>query len=186
MQPIKTTNSDAVRPIHYLGSKLRMLEFIAETLDSLDPTQGTVCDLFSGSGTVSKFLSQKRKVVSIDIQEYSRVICSALLNSSALEISAEEFMGAVFSSDNYRELQSVFAPLIEYEANAIEYAKEGSIECLYEIIEEGSLLKAEQFEINGYPLPFYEILKNTLHNINEKGYDNNDYSDTLCMVGLHI
>ena len=174
MPTIKTTNPEAVRPIHYLGSKLRMLEFIDETLDSLDPAQGTVCDLFSGSGTVSKFLSQKRKVVSIDIQEYSRVICSALLNSSALEISAEEFMDAVFSSDNYRELQSVFAPLTGYEASAIEYAKEGSIEYLYEIIEEGSLLKAEQFEINGYSLPFYEILKNTLHNINKNGYDNNE------------
>ena len=170
----KVTNPEAVRPIHYLGSKLRMLEFIDETLDSLDPAQGTVCDLFSGSGTVSKFLSQKRKVVSIDIQEYSRVICSALLNSSALDISAEDFMGAVLSSDNYKELRSVFAPLIGYEINAIENAKAGSIECLYEIIEEGSLLKAEQFEISGYSQLFYKILKNTLYNISKSGFDNNE------------
>ena len=174
MTTTKSTNPEAVRPIHYLGSKLRMLEFIDETLDSLDPAQGTVCDLFSGSGTVSKFLSQKRKVVSIDIQEYSRVICSALLNSSALEISAEDFVDAVFSSDNYNKLRHIFAPLTEYEANAIERAKVGSIECLYEIIEEGSLLKAEQFEINGYSQLFYETLKNTLHNISKNGFDNNE------------
>ena len=72
----------AIRPIHYLGSKLRFVDFIRSTIDTVDSTGGYVCDLFAGSGTVSKYLSNTRPVISVDIQEYARVICSALLNPS--------------------------------------------------------------------------------------------------------
>src|SRR5688572_13023634 len=67
------------RPIHYLGSKLRLTESIRELIDRIDPTGGAICDLFAGSGTVSFALSHSRCIVSADIQEYSRVICTALL-----------------------------------------------------------------------------------------------------------
>ncbi len=77
------------RPIHYLGSKLRLVDSIIKVIDELDPSMGPVCDLFSGSGTVSGFLSITRDVTAIDIQEYSRVICSALLKPACL-LFAEE------------------------------------------------------------------------------------------------
>ena len=67
------------RPIHYLGSKLRLIGPISDLLDELDPSRGRVCDLFAGSGTVSLALSQQRKVLAADIQEYCRVICEAVL-----------------------------------------------------------------------------------------------------------
>ena len=67
------------RPIHYLGSKLRLAESIRDHLSELDPSGGPVCDLFAGSGTVSLALSCDRNVVAADIQEYSRVLCTALL-----------------------------------------------------------------------------------------------------------
>ena len=66
------------RPIHYLGSKLRLTELICQLLDEL--ADGPVCDLFAGSGTVSLALSRSRDVIAADIQEYSRVICTALLS----------------------------------------------------------------------------------------------------------
>src|SRR3974390_731278 len=71
---------DIARPIHYLGSKLRIVHLVQEVLDEIDPLRGPVCDLFAGSGTVARGLSRSRKVISVDIQEYSRVLCSALLN----------------------------------------------------------------------------------------------------------
>ena len=46
-----------IRPIHYLGSKLRMLETVKEAVDTVDSSNGCVCDLFSGSGTVSRYFS---------------------------------------------------------------------------------------------------------------------------------
>ena len=73
------------RPIHYLGSKLRLVESIREALLDLDPGVGSVCDLFAGSGTVALALSNERNVVAADIQEYSRVICTALLKPTPFD-----------------------------------------------------------------------------------------------------
>ena len=72
--------SKPFRTVHYLGSKLRILEFIKQLVDELDPEKSGVCDLFSGSGSVSQYLSSERKAISVDIQEYSNVVCNALLN----------------------------------------------------------------------------------------------------------
>ena len=69
----------AWRPIHYLGSKLRLTDSIRDLLSAIDPEHGTVCDLFAGSGTTALALSTNRTVVAADIQEYSRVLCTALL-----------------------------------------------------------------------------------------------------------
>lgn len=73
-------NNFGFRTIHYLGSKLRSLEFIKKTIDDLDPRKKGVCDLFSGSGVVSHYLSQDRHIISSDIQTYSTIINKALLN----------------------------------------------------------------------------------------------------------
>jgi adenine-specific DNA methylase len=67
------------RTIHYLGSKLRVLDFIKDVVDEIDPDKNGVCDLFSGAGSVNQLLSSERKIVSIDIQNYSNIICNALL-----------------------------------------------------------------------------------------------------------
>ena len=176
MPQTQTIKNNTFRPIHYLGSKLRILDFINDTLDNLDPMQGTVCDLFSGSGTVSKFLSKNRRVVSVDIQEYSRVLCSALLNPSNLEMSAHDFIDSVASSDNYKKLRNVFSSLIRYEAEALDDARKGYINSLYEIIEYGSLLKIEQAElseINKYSPTFFSVLNETVAQIKKNGFDNN-------------
>ena len=47
------TTPRVFRPIHYLGSKLRMVDEIVEAVDKVDPSKARVCDLFAGSGTVS-------------------------------------------------------------------------------------------------------------------------------------
>ena len=48
-----TVETPTIRSIHYLGSKLRMLEAIKESVDEVVTGDGAICDLFSGSGTVS-------------------------------------------------------------------------------------------------------------------------------------
>lgn len=56
---LSLNGSQISRPIHYLGSKLRLTSVISTMIDQVDPSQGTVCDLFAGSGTVSKALSSR-------------------------------------------------------------------------------------------------------------------------------
>ena len=143
MQAQLSITSETFRPIHYLGSKLRILDFIGETINGVDPSQGTVCDLFSGSGTVSQYLGYTRKVISVDIQEYSRVLCSALLSPCFIPFTAEHFIEEVKSSDNYKSLLDIFSPLLSYEKQALDEAAAGNIDKLYDIIENGSIITTE-------------------------------------------
>lgn len=71
------------RPVHYLGSKLRVLDSIERAIDGVDTTGGPVCDLFSGSATVSRYLSRRRQVMSVDIQEYGPLMVSAFGTTQA-------------------------------------------------------------------------------------------------------
>jgi adenine-specific DNA-methyltransferase len=69
------------RPIQYLGSKWRMLEQIAETIGRVtSPERSLIVDLFAGSGVVARRLAHEHPVLAADVQEYSRVIASAMLN----------------------------------------------------------------------------------------------------------
>jgi adenine-specific DNA-methyltransferase len=82
-----------VRSVQYLGSKARLVEIIAHAMNELDPSAGRALDLFSGSGVVAAHLARTREVTALDIQEYARVLASALLkpwratNSSILAIT---------------------------------------------------------------------------------------------------
>lgn len=131
------------RPIHYLGSKLRILDFIGKNVDVLEPTGGRICDLFSGSGTVSAYFSMKRNVTAVDIQEYSRVLCSALLLPAINEADSRDILFELQVSQHTAFLFSTFQDLLEYEERAICKCTEGSKERLYDIIENGSIVNYE-------------------------------------------
>ncbi len=126
------------RPIHYLGSKLRILTAIEQAVDRVDPSGGPVCDLFSGSATVSRYLSRRRRVMAVDIQEYARVLAEAVLNGDPTwSVSAiEEALG-----DDYRgtALRQAVDPLIKLENEVALSAMRGDIEPLCELLEFGNL-----------------------------------------------
>ncbi|MEH7547755.1 DNA adenine methylase [Neobacillus vireti] len=128
----------AFRPIHYLGSKLRILETISNIIDEIDPTFGRVYDIFSGSGTVSSYLGRKRPVTSVDIQEYSRVLTNAVLQpfyeNELLEIKKKLLQYTVTN------LQECIEPIIKYEEWALAKAYGKEIFDICELVEYGSLL----------------------------------------------
>jgi adenine-specific DNA methylase len=134
----------AFRPIHYLGSKLRLVDFIRRTVDSVDSTGGCVCDLFSGSGTVSKYLSNIRPVISVDIQEYARVLSSALLNPPHKSYRFDNFVNLCKKSERLDKLYWAINPLIIYESICIRRALEGTPLSLCELIENGSIIGFER------------------------------------------
>ncbi len=126
------------RPIHYLGSKLRVLTAIEQAVDRVDPSGGPVCDLFSGSATVSRYLSQRRRVMAVDIQEYARVLAEAVLNGDPAwsVTSVEKALG-----DDRRgtALGRAVDPLIKLENEVALGAMRGDIEPLCELLELGNL-----------------------------------------------
>lgn len=129
----------SVRPIHYLGSKLRMLESVKEAVDTVDASKGCLCDLFSGSGTVSKYFSEYRDIVAVDIQNYSSVLCEAMMGRLNYVFDINAMMCEIKQSSVRRKQLSIFGELLEYEDTCMEKARNHEISDLYEIIEKGSI-----------------------------------------------
>lgn len=67
-----------LRPIHYVGNKLRVLDQIQSAVSRLVPERSPACDLFAGTGVVSRRLCETRPIVSSDIQYYSQILTTAL------------------------------------------------------------------------------------------------------------
>ena len=138
----KTTNSliepKSFRTIHYLGSKLRVLEFIKEVIDDIDPERNGICDLFSGTGSVSNFFSNERKVVSVDIQSYSSIICSALLKPVSDEFTTS-FQQVLTDSNFNSEYLKIFQPLIDFEDSIINEGSNINLELICHYLENASL-----------------------------------------------
>jgi len=138
-----SSNHDIFRPIHYLGSKLRLVKHIKNIIDNLDPSNNFACDIFSGSGTVAKYLSYSRPVISADIQEYSRVLCSALLKPTVKSELYYHFVEHNINPNHYEKLCWALEPLIEYETSCIDQAMSGNPLPLCELMEGGSILGYE-------------------------------------------
>ena len=101
------------RTLNYLGSKLRLLDFIENKVLDITPKDAGVCDLFAGSGCVSHKLSRLHPVVACDIQSYSRVITNALLKKFDLDNNAINRFFEDINTDSAEALREIFSPLIE-------------------------------------------------------------------------
>lgn len=148
--PLGEVSPQEFRPIHYLGSKLRALPHIVAELDRLDPTRGPACDLFAGSGTVSHALSYSRQVLSVDIQEYSRVLCQAACQPFDVVPRPDEVARALAGSGLLTALLSCAQELLAIEQRAHEAGAKGDIEPVATLIEEGSLLAFELGQPSGH------------------------------------
>lgn len=133
----------AVRVIHYLGSKLRFLPAIRDAVAELVPDGSTVCDLFAGSGTVSLGLASRWRMISVDIQEYSRVLCAGLMNRSADATAYGQWLAeTAYESSLRNRLRTALRDLIEYERLSLTAASAGDPSRLSGILQHGSLLAA--------------------------------------------
>lgn len=161
------------RTLNYLGSKLRLLDFIEENIRRTTPANGGVCDLFAGSGCVSYKLSRTFNVISCDIQAYSNIICNALLNKHNIdENDIETFVSSI--RNNSSKLKEAFQPLILTEHNAI---KNKDIKTLSEILEHGSV---EVFRIEAFESSLYRLQENVLTFL-----DNNDLMHKTSVISRY-
>lgn len=151
-----------VRSIHYLGSKLRMLEAIENALNDVIEKPGAICDLFSGSGTVTKYLLHNFDVISVDIQEYSKVLCEASTACLKFDTAPHLLVQDIKEQQATQNLNNIFSQLISYENECSLRADKGELKNLYEIIEFGSLYILEHENVSGISQKFKNILKNTI------------------------
>lgn len=124
------------RPIYYLGSKLSFVSAIEAAVNDVSPGNGRVCDLFSGSGVVGAALSASRPVTAVDIQEYSRVLSSALLLPPSVEQGEyQNLVREISESPILAVIRECVKPLITYESDCIALATHGSSIELVNILE---------------------------------------------------
>ena len=129
------------RTIHYLGSKLRLVDPIRRVVASVAPVGQPVCDLFSGSGVVSLALASDWDVTSVDIQEYSRVLCAGFVNrpkngrSTGLRLCDRAATASVRS-----RLRHALCGLLAHERRCMADAAAGRVDELCDVLEHGSLL----------------------------------------------
>ena len=124
------------RTLNYLGSKLRLLDFIEENVRRITPEGSGVCDLFAGSGCVSYKLSRLFPVVACDIQGYSKIICDALLHNYKIDQTKIASLINATKSDEACRLINCFEPVMMLEEEAIENK---NLQTLTDILEHGSV-----------------------------------------------
>jgi len=170
----EVNTNDVFRPINYLGSKLRILDFIEETVNRIDPGFGRVCDLFSGSGSVALKLSKYRPVTAVDIQRYSGIICSALLSPVRIENKfLTDFIENATKSALYKKITVISEPLIAYEEKAITMALINlNPENLCNVIENGSLRSYELTAAEMAKSEFFDLLKDVTQVLKSENLDN--------------
>lgn len=115
-----------------------MLDEIGSSIDEVDPSRGPVVDLFSGSGVVAASLARARSVTAVDIQEYARVLSSALLSPARLSNVATMRLTAAAVSMANELAETVLRGLLSWERAAVEALEASDPEPLCGIIERGS------------------------------------------------
>ncbi|MCW6107997.1 DNA methyltransferase [Clostridium sporogenes] len=67
--------------LNYQGNKTSLMPFINENIKKYISPRDTVCDIFAGSGSVGSSLKDEYTIVANDMELYSSIISSALLNT---------------------------------------------------------------------------------------------------------
>ncbi|GHC08933.1 site-specific DNA-methyltransferase [Thermomonas carbonis] len=130
----------AFRPIQYLGSKQRLAETIAAVVAEVAPGTDRVGDLFAGSGVVSAFIGRDRPVTAVDVQAFSEVLTTALLEGRAEDyarLTHRTFIERARSIASQIEMH--LSPLLAVEGEALQDAVTGNPEKLVDLMEFGSL-----------------------------------------------
>lgn len=156
----------SLRPIQYLGSKKRLLNEIIDTINILIEPESIVCDLFSGSGVVSDAVSKHHKVISVDVQKYSSVLVETLVSNMSLDTeSANNFIESIDDNEDTIHLLKAFKPLIEYEEECLEKAKNGDGKDIAEFIETCSVYKYMNANKTNIPITIESKLREVVNNL---------------------
>lgn len=159
---IDNNSHEIIRPIHYLGSKLRMLDIIQDTVSQLNKANNTVCDLFAGSGTVTGALLNQSNVISIDIQKYSEVLCTALSAKYQGTETVESLINEIQNDTFSKQITKSMKALLAYEENSLCKAMKSDINDLFEIIEFGSVYSLQKDKTQKCSSKLYYEINNTI------------------------
>lgn len=86
--------------LKYMGSKREIIDFVKESIYSLEVNDGWLCDLFAGTGIVSGSLKGEYNIHANDVQEYSSILSLTYLSRLKGNIQPET-IDEIYSKANY-------------------------------------------------------------------------------------
>jgi adenine-specific DNA methylase len=117
---------------------------ICQAVDEIIPVGSPVGDLFAGSGVVSHAFASRHPVVAADIQEYSRVLLSAILSRERL---TDDHITIFRTKRDLSQKEALLADILHdleaYESFVAQAALLGDWEPLADFLENGSLPTGE-------------------------------------------
>ena len=71
--------------MRFIGCKTNLLPEINNVIqENCDSTERVFCDLFSGTGTVSRFFKPKYQIISNDIMYFSHILTAATIENNQI------------------------------------------------------------------------------------------------------
>ena len=161
---------EAFRPIYYLGCKAGFTSAIKAAVDDVDPSGGRLIDLFAGTGSVGAALGAAREVTTVDVQEYSRVLCSAVLSPSVLsQAEIKHVIARALHGDTTKQVLWCLEPLIEYERYCIGAAAMGDVDMLAELIESPPLMVRGTYGVSNSSIRLDAVAHEVIHRLRGAG-----------------
>ncbi|MEX1222416.1 MAG: DNA adenine methylase [Idiomarina sp.] len=141
--------SKVFRPVYYLGCKASFTSTIKTAINDIDPSGGRLLDLFAGTGSVGAALGAEREVTTVDVQEYSRVLCSAVLCPSIFSnTEIKQLSERALHNETTKQLLWCLEPLIKHERWCLDQAASGDVQALATLIESPPLAVRETHNVN--------------------------------------
>lgn len=89
MQELEIESIRLPHLLKYMGSKREIIDFVTESIFSLEVKGGWLCDLFAGTGIVSGSLKGDYNIHANDIQEYSSILSYTYLSGLQGNVSVQ-------------------------------------------------------------------------------------------------
>ena len=140
---------DNIRVIQYLGSKLQILDEIKKEIDRITTKEGIVVDLFAGTGVVAGCLAKDYEIIANDVQAYSSLITGVLIKGMHTDISYDDLVNSNAYKNNKKNLQKLFADILQYESNVLrdeDYEKLAEL-CESNVFYNGKNIEKEKLDV---------------------------------------
>lgn len=140
-----------------------------------------VCDLFSGSGSVTAALSNHRSVISVDIQNYSNDFIDGFSNP-LIELDSDKFLECI--DCEFKRLSLLAVELLEYEEALL-----ADCEHIFELanfIENASFIRYSYEGFTSKSKNLDRLMLNTINTLKENSVKAEDIAATWNFGGIYF
>jgi len=81
--------ADSIKTIRYMGNKSKLLDFIIPEIEKITRPGDCILDLMAGTCAVSYALKGRNKIITNDVQYYSKVISDAIIVNKSTTINSD-------------------------------------------------------------------------------------------------